>query len=152
MHMELVKDNPEKKRRVYKLSNCYRKEWDYYDEHWLNHFVSYIKDVKPDYLLRWGHTGTSMWIEVALIEGTPANTFAHTPEFVEQIVKFCKDNYKQTFPYAHGDWVLSNIIISDSIQLCDWDNIGIYPENEVWEKMRKDLKSAFGDKFDPASI
>jgi len=152
MHMVLVKTNIEKKRRVFKLSNCYRKEWDYYDQHWLSHFVDYINKANPNYLLRWGHTETSMWIEVSSIDGTPANMFDHTPEFVERIVNFCKENYRQTFPYAHGDWVLSNIIINDSIQLCDWDNIGIYPEHKVWKKMKKDLKSAFGDKFDSSSI
>jgi hypothetical protein len=36
--------------------------------------------------------------------------------------------------------------------MCDWDNLGKYPQEEVLEKMRSDLKSAFGDKFDPTSI
>jgi RIO-like serine/threonine protein kinase len=83
----------------------------------------------------------------------PANTFPHTKEFIDKIYNFCINNINTTSPYAHGDWVLSNILIDDDdIHIIDWDNVGIYSPTEILEKLHSDLKSAFGDKFDPPSI
>ena len=61
------------------------------------------------------------------------------------LYKFCLDNIEQTKPYVHGDWVLSNIIIDNhKMTMIDWDNIGIYPEQEYMDKLHRDLESAFG--------
>ena len=88
------------------------------------------------------------WISYNVIPGVPASTFEHTPEFVERIHKFCLENIKQTLPYAHGDWSLSNILIDgDNIRMCDWDNVGEYHPNEVLEKLEFDLRNAFGDLY-----
>ena len=38
------------------------------------------------------------------------------------------------------------------MHIIDWDNVGIYSPTEILEKLHSDLKSAFGDKFDPPSI
>ena len=90
-----------------------------------------------------------MWIEYHIVPGIPANTFEHTPEFVKRIYEFCIDSVKQTRPYVHYDWVLSNIMIDgDNIYLVDWDNVGLYKEKEIMDKMYSDLRSAFGEKFD----
>ena len=90
-----------------------------------------------------------MWIDTNKIEGELASTFEHTPDFVKRIENFCLNHYfTKTKPYAHGDWVLSNMIIrDDEISLIDWDNCGIYPEPQILHKMQLDLKSAFGDKI-----
>ena len=48
----------------------------------------------------------------------------------------------------HGDWTLSNMIINkDKITMVDWDNLGIYPIDQVYKKMTADLKSAFGELY-----
>ena len=52
-------------------------------------------------------------------------------------------------PYAHYDWVLSNILLDgDNTYLVDWDNVGIYSPQEIQTKMESDLRSAFGEKYD----
>jgi RIO-like serine/threonine protein kinase len=107
----------------------------------------------PGYVQSHGIEDSSMYICFNIIPGTPANTFEHTPEFIDKIYNFCVSNIKETEPYAHGDWVLSNIIIDgDNMYMVDWDNVGIYNPKEVLTKLKSDLKSAFGDKFDTASI
>lgn len=151
--MKLVKHTPDKHRSVYELEDCYRKVWHVKDREILEKHVSIMNDLMPGYVLNYGYTRDEMWLDVKKIEGTTANTFEHTPEFVERIYKFCLDNIEQTYPYAHYDWVLSNMIINNNnIQLIDWDNVGIYSKEEIMKKLHADLKSAFGDKFDPAGI
>lgn len=146
--MELIKENKEKGRAIYKTSNSYIKFWFSKDLKWIESHVNLLKKFAAhDYVLTFGSNNNSVWAEFKVIKGTVANTFPHTEEFIERIVNFCKNNYKETFPYAHGDWVLSNMIINnDEITLCDWDNLGIYNEQEVWKKMESDLVSAFGER------
>jgi hypothetical protein len=36
--------------------------------------------------------------------------------------------------------------------MIDWDNVGLYTQEEIMNKLYTDLKSAFGENFDPASI
>ena len=94
-----------------------------------------------------------MYIDYHIVPGTPANTFAHTPQFIKRIHDFCHETLEQTLPYAHYDWVLSNIMIDgDNTYLVDWDNVGIYSPEEINTKIEKDLKSAFGGSYDPTSI
>ena len=40
------------------------------------------------------------------------------------------------------------MIDGDNIYLVDWDNVGLYEEKEIMDKMYSDLRSAFGEKFD----
>lgn len=130
------------------MSDRYRKEWHYIDQKWLIDHVHLLEQVVPGYLVRYGCEDESMFIEMKILSGTPASVFEHTDEFIKKIYAFCIQNIHSTLPYVHGDWVLSNIIINDdNIQMCDWDNLGIYPLDEVQKKLVYDLESAFGKKF-----
>jgi RIO-like serine/threonine protein kinase len=108
-----------------------------------------MEEVRPGYIINHGVEGGRMFIDTKIIEGTVANTLPHTPEFVKSIYDFCLQNINETQPFAHGDWVLSNIIVQgDSYELIDWDNVGVYQPNVVFDKLESDLRSAFGEKFD----
>jgi|TARA_Y200000002_G_scaffold381666_1_gene396310 RIO-like serine/threonine protein kinase len=147
--MELIKENKEKLRRVYKGANFYRKQWDFTNQEWLDDHIDIMEEVRPGYIINHGVEGGRMFIDTKIIEGTVANTLPHTPEFVKSIYDFCLQNINETQPFAHGDWVLSNIIVQgDSYELIDWDNVGVYQPNVVFDKLESDLRSAFGEKFD----
>lgn len=150
----LIKQNTQKKRSVYKLdSGEYKKVWHFKDVPWLDKHVSLLNEYVPGYVKTHGWTEFEMYIVMNELPGIPANQFEHTDEFIKKIYNFCLNNIEQTKPYAHGDWVLSNIIVNgDNITMCDWDNFNLYPSNNVYKKMHNDLKSAFGDKFDTTSI
>jgi RIO-like serine/threonine protein kinase len=61
------------------------------------------------------------------------------------IYDYCLQQIETTKPYVHGDWVLSNMIITDrGIRMIDWDNLGIYDSVTVYTKLEKDMISAFG--------
>lgn len=146
--MVLIKENIQKRRQTWRFENFYRKVWNIYDPAWLFGHVEMLNKAVPGYVLNQGIDDRSMWIDYKIIEGRPASTFEHTDQFVQRIYDFCLQNIRDTLPYVHGDWVLSNIIINgDQISMCDWDNINIYPIDEVMKKLHKDLKSAFGDRF-----
>ncbi len=147
--MELVKENKEKGRAVYKLADRYRKVWYDIDTKALQEHLKILDTVMPGWVIDYGFEEDYMWIEYHIVPGIPANTFEHTPEFIKRIYEFCIDSVKQTRPYVHYDWVLSNIMIDgDNIYLVDWDNVGLYKEKEIMDKMYSDLRSAFGEKFD----
>ena len=151
--MDLIKKNIEKKREVYKLDDRYRKVWYDIDMDRLDEHVSILEDIIPGYVLDYGKTENSMYIDYHIVPGTPANTFAHTPQFIRRIHDFCHETLEQTLPYAHYDWVLSNIMIDgENTYLVDWDNVGIYSPEEIYKKIESDLKSAFGGSYDPTSI
>jgi RIO-like serine/threonine protein kinase len=142
--MELVRMNKEKGRSVFYNNDHYVKIWDNISPEWIIEHVQLLKDIVPGYVIDHGIN----WIAFKEISGVPASTFNHSVEFVQRIQQFCLDNIKQTYPYAHGDWTLSNMIIDNStITMIDWDNVGIYPEEEVYNKMNSDLKSAFGNLY-----
>ncbi|MEK9804740.1 MAG: RIO1 family regulatory kinase/ATPase [Euryarchaeota archaeon] len=151
--MDLIKTNKQKKRSVYKGNGYYRKLWHFVDIIWLDEHVKVLNNIVPNYVVDYGHDEESMWLDTKEIEGVPASTLEHTPEFIAKVYKFCLENIEQTLPYVHGDWVLSNIIVNgENMFMIDWDNCNVYPKHMVIEKMKKDLHSAFGDKFDPSSI
>lgn len=109
-----------------------------------------MEDLMPGYITNHGWTDDMMYLEVKELPGIPANSkqFKHTPEFVERIVNFCKTNIEQTKPYAHMDWVLSNILIDgDNMYMIDWDNVGMFSRRQIVNKLNRDLKSAFGRKL-----
>jgi len=147
--MELVKKNEEKKREIYKLDDRYRKVWYGVDVDELEEHVSILERVIPGYVIDYGTTTNSMFIDYHIVPGTPANKMPHTPEFFKRIYNFCNETLDQTLPYAHYDWVLSNIMLDgDNTYLVDWDNVGIYSPAEIQTKMESDLRSAFGEKYD----
>ena len=144
--MDLIKKNIEKGRSVYFDNGHYVKSWTSRTPAWIKEHVELLNKMVPDFIIDHGDN----WIRYCSIEGKLANTFEHTDEFIRKIYNFCLESIKQTHPYVHGDWVLSNIIVKDdgSFVLIDWDNLGIYPEDEYMSKLHRDLISAFGeDKF-----
>jgi|TARA_B100001013_G_scaffold338765_1_gene260038 RIO-like serine/threonine protein kinase len=152
--MNLIKENKEKHRAIFKLDDRYRKVWyvnpdlgpfaEAVDEH-----IEILEKFMPGYVLDHGYTTESIYIDYKILPGTPASKFPHTKEFAEKIYNFCIENINKTSPYAHGDWVLSNILIDgDNMQIIDWDNLAVHEIKDVLEKLKSDLKSAFGEKFD----
>jgi aminoglycoside phosphotransferase len=146
--MILVKDNKEKGRKVYELEDRFRKVWSTIDQEKLEQHVIIMNKILPGYVLNWGSGETDQFIDVKKIPGTTAEKLERTPEFVKKIHDFCLYNIKQTYPYAHFDWVLSNIMIDgDNMYMVDWDNVGIYTEKEIRIKLNSDLKNAFKEKY-----
>ena len=142
--MELIKDNKEKHRTTYFCGDRYRKVWANTTPEWISNHVQLLQEHMPGYVLDYG----TNWIEYSIIPGTPVNTIPHTDDFILRIHKFCLENIQQTKPYVHGDWVLSNMLIHNNvIRLCDWDTFGIYPDEEVKQKLHSDLLSAFGERY-----
>ena len=142
--MELIRENKTKHRATFFCGDRYRKEWYNVSPVWISYHVQLLNKVVPGYVLDFGNN----WIEYKIIPGVPANTFKHTPEFIDQIYKFCINNIKEISPYAHGDWSLSNIIIDgNTLAMCDWDNLGEYDSADVLQKLNSDLTNAFGAAF-----
>jgi len=150
--MDLIKENKQKKRAVFKDGETYKKVWYIKDVNWIETHVSLLKQFVPGYVKQYGWTEDTMWLTMNPIAGIPASKFEHTPEFIRKVYAFCLENIRETKPYAHGDWVLSNIIVNgDTMQMCDWDNFNIWPANDIKTKLHSDLRSAFGDKFNDAT-
>lgn len=147
--MKLIRANIEKQRAVFLLRNgLYRKYWYDRSPAWLNDHIVDLKKYVPNYVNTSGCDLESVWIDFNPLPGDLASTFEQTPEFINKIYKFCLKNIEDTYPYAHGDWSLSNMLIHDGIiRLCDWDNLGIYPAESVIKKLHEDLISSFGDSF-----
>lgn len=144
--MLLIRENKEKQRQTFLCKDRYRKVWYSSTPDWIRNHVQLLNQFVPGYVLDFGND----WIEFKIIIGKSAQTFEHTDEFIKLVYQFCLDNIKATAPYVHGDWTLSNIIISATGEmfLCDWDNVGQYPKEEVMTKLHNDLISAFGsDNF-----
>lgn len=143
--MKLIRDNLEKHRKIYYCENRYHKVWnDGRSLDWIKDHVQLLEKIVPGYVLDYG----DCWIEYAIIPGTPVSQLSHTPELIKKVYNFCLDNILETYPYVHGDWALSNMLIEDGIiRMCDWDNLGIYPMSEVIEKLHADLTSSFGKSF-----
>ena len=149
--MELVKENKQKQRRVYKDDNRYIKVWDDVKPQWISEHVRLLNKIVPKFVDDYGIN----YIAYTKIEGVPASNVEHTTDFIKKVYQFCLDEIERTKPYVHGDWVISNIIVKPDNSLCmiDWDNIGIYPTDEYMSKLHRDLHSSFGDRFyDAAGI
>ena len=143
-HMELIKENLEKKRAVYLNNNTYRKVWFDDRAEWIYRHVKILDRIVPGYVVGYG----SDYIDYSAVIGTLASTVKHTDAFIRQIYKFCLDNIKLTKPWIHGDWALSNIIIqpNGNMAMIDWDNVGTHREQEYMDKLHSDLSSAFGEE------
>jgi RIO-like serine/threonine protein kinase len=142
--MKLIRENKEKQRRTYFCEDRYKKVWDSTSPDWISEHVELLKKHVPGYVLDFG----TNWIDYTIIPGVPASTLSHSPEFINRVYQFCLDSIVETSPYVHGDWTLSNILVDgDTLRLCDWDNLGIYPMDEVKSKLISDLTSAFGTAF-----
>lgn len=142
--MEIIRENKEKQRTVYYCGDRYHKVWDNVMPVWINNHVQLLNQVVPGYVLSHGNN----WIDFAIIPGTPVSQLPHTEELVTKVYKFCLENIQQTYPYAHGDWALSNMLIDNNdIRMCDWDNLGLYTREDITKKLHEDLVSSFGDLF-----
>lgn len=142
--MVLVKENKEKYRSVFFDGEHYVKVWHTATPQWISDHVSILETLIPGYVIEHGEN----WIKFKTIQGVPASTLEHTDDFIKKVYEFCLEQIKNTLPYAHGDWVLSNIIVNqDTMFMVDWDNVGTYPEDEIYKKLHHDLKSAFGEKY-----
>ena len=151
--MKLIKENTEWGRKVFELEDRFRKEWTVIDRERLEEHIIILDEVMEGWVIDWGVDDEKMFIEYHKVPGTPASEFAHTPQFIKKIYDFFKFTINETSPYAHYDWVLSNIMIDgDKMYMVDWDNVGLYNEEQIMTKLHSDLTSAFGDKFDPASL
>lgn len=157
--MELVKTNNFKKRSVFYDGKFYYKVWHFNDISWLQNHVSLLKEYAPNLVVDYYSDKNSMTLVMNKIIGRPANTYAHTTEFIDFIYNACIKNINETGPYKHGDWVLSNMIVDkdNNVQFIDWDNINVFGHNGAIKKLHFDLESAFGENFkryldDTASI
>jgi RIO-like serine/threonine protein kinase len=147
--MDLIKENKFKKRAVFFDGQNYYKTWYFKDLLWLEHHVELLKIYAPEIYNDYSYTENTMTLKMNVIKGTLANTFKHDQDFFNKIYTACIENINTTAPYAHGDWVLSNIVITpdDKVKFIDWDNINAFPREGAIIKLHLDLESAFGDKF-----
>lgn len=147
--MELIKENKEKNRAVFKLNhNTIRKYWYDYSIIWVSNHIKILEKIVPDYIIGYGSDHYGAFADFKKLEGIPASNFPHSDKFIFDIYNYCLKNIKETHPYVHGDWVLSNIIINkNKFSMCDWDNISIRSKEETMYKLKKDLYSAFGNKI-----
>ena len=143
--MDILKQNKAKHRAVYKMSDCVRKIWYYVDTDWLENHVKTLNEIVPGYILSHGSDDGYMWIDIQRIAGISANQLPATLENIERVYRFCLEGISNTWPYVHGDWAPSNIIVDgDCMTMCDWDNVGQYPEDEVSEKLGLDMFECYG--------
>lgn len=149
--MILVKENIEKRRKVYKDEKRYIKIWEDIQPSWIASHVKLLRECCPKLVNDYGGN----WIAYNEIEGIAVSKLEHTDELIHRVYQYCLESIEKTKPYVHGDWVVSNIILKPDNTFCmiDWDNIGIYPESEYMNKLHRDLHSSFGDRFyDAAGI
>ena len=136
--MDLIKQNIEKKRAVYlKDSDTIRKFWYDKDSVWIQQHAEILNKVQPGYVKFVGEN----YIDFTRYLGQPASNLKHTPKFRDEVCKFCVNQINSTLPYAHGDWVLSNIIVDgDVMRMVDWDNVGIYDKVQVLHQTLLEIK------------
>lgn len=147
--MILIKENKSKKRSVFYDGNYYYKTWHFLDIKWLENHVKLLSVYAPEILDEYSCTNNSMTLKMKEIKGTLVSSIIHSQELFNAVYSACQTNIENTYPYAHGDWVLSNMIITDQkeIKFVDWDNLSLSSKENSLLKMHKDLKSAFESKF-----
>ena len=148
--MDLIKENKAMFRSVHFDGEFYYKSWNFSDADWLVAHVELLNTYTPEIVNSYSCSKDRMTLKMNVIEGKLASTFDHTQEFFDKIYSACIKDLERTRPYAHGDWVLSNMIITKDnvVKFIDWDNINLFPRKRAMMKMHLDLQSAFGDKFE----
>lgn len=142
--MKLIRANLEKQRNVYFDGTYFVKVWESKSPTWIKEHVDLLDKHVPGYVVDYGGN----WIAYTVVPGKLASEFPHTPDFVNLIYNYCLGQINRMKPWCHGDWSLTNILIDgDTIRMIDWDNLGQYPEEEVYAKLHSDLSSAFGELF-----
>lgn len=147
--MILIKENKTKKRAVFYDGKFYYKTWYFKDLEWFETHVRLLKTYSPEIFNDSWHTDNTMTIKMNEIKGCLASTMHHSKDFFDKIYTACIANIDKTTPYMHGDWVLSNMIITadNEVKFIDWDNINIFPKDKALSKLHSDLASAFGKNF-----
>lgn len=146
--MILLKEDKIKKKEVWKYSNYIQKIWYQRDVDWLLSHVKILNKINPGYILSYGSKENYIYLNSIILPGTSISVLPHNDNLIKKVYNFCFKNLEDTKPYVHGDWVVSNMIIHDDvINLCDWDNVGIYNRQEVINKIHDDLYSSFGERF-----
>ena len=146
--MILLKTNKKHSSEIYQAENFYLKKFYKWDSAHLQRHAKLLHIFNPGYLIDYGNSSDYMWTKVKKLEGIPAREFEQTDEFVCNIMQYCINHYKKTYPYAHMEWSLNHIFIRDNdIQICDWDHFGIYPPKEVWQVMHRMFDQMFGKKY-----
>lgn len=148
--MVLIKETKSKFREVWYDGEYYYKKWNFVDSRWLEAHIELLDRYAKGLIAGYTFEKDSMTIKMKPVEGKLASTFDHTQEFFDKIYTACIHDLNRTAPYAHGDWVLTNMIITptDEVVFIDWDNINLFPRKSAIMKMHLDLKSAFGDNFE----
>lgn len=147
--MLLIKSDIPRKREVWLLNDRYRKIWRYSRPDLLFRHVKLINLAFPGFIIDHGHDKQNMWVDYRIIEGIRADRILLDDEKILKIYNFCLENIRETAPFYHGDWNLSNIIVNDgNLTLIDWDTINTDTEDEMMIKMHFDLRSSIGPKFD----
>lgn len=148
--MLLIKETKSKFREVWYDGEYYYKTWKFVDKRWLEAHVKLLDICAEDLVADYTFQENSMTLKMNKIEGTLANTYKHTQEFFNMIYSACLKDLDRTSPYAHGDWVLSNMIITkdNEVKFIDWDNVNLFPRKGAIMKIHMDLKSAFDNNFE----
>lgn len=146
--MDLIKSNEYKRREVFNNNEHIIKYWYNRDQQWVRAHTTTIERVYPGYILDWGAESHYCWAKFKHLPGKTAHEFEHTDKFIKNLILYCLEQNKDIAPYSHGDWVLSNILYDGSdFYICDWDNIGLYDESFVLDKMYSDLYATLGERL-----
>lgn len=123
--MQLIKTNKRKKRSVYFDGEFYYKVWNYSKPEWIDQHVQLVDRFAPGLIVDYSYTDCKMKIVLNRIPGETAFSVRHSESWMKRIHEACVQNLTETYPYAHCDWVLSNVIITpdSQIRLIDWDNL-----------------------------
>ena len=142
--MNLVKENISKNRKTYLLDNGFYRKYLDKPNHWFVDHNQILDRLMPGYVHQIGEG----FIDLNPVTGTPCNLLEPTKENIKRIYEYCIQQIYNTLPYVHGDWAPSNIIETDKgFVMIDWDNVGIYPLTQAYDKLNQDMIEAYGDLF-----
>lgn len=134
-------------RTVHNYKTHYRKHWNYTDPEWFYPHLEIVNKLRPEFVINARLTKKAMWIDYKVIPGRKANDpdFVRDDQFISRIYDFVISNIKETYPYAHCDWALGNIIIDDTnIELVDWDNCCVQKDEQIIRFFDEAMVKNFG--------
>ena len=129
------------KNKVFKLKDRYRKEWPdlnisrYFAGNNLDQHIMLLDKFMPGYVLDYNLIKNGFFIDYKILPGIPLELCVNKV-IKEDVVNICIEHLKTTWPYAHYDWSINNILVDhDSVHLIDWDNIQDYSKDFTLETM-----------------
>tara|TARA_X000001036_G_scaffold204190_1_gene191880 strand:+ start:155 stop:733 length:579 start_codon:yes stop_codon:yes gene_type:complete len=134
-------------RTVHNYKTHYRKHWNYTDPEWFYPHIEMLNKLRPGFVINARLTKKGMWIDYKVIPGQKASDpdFVRDEQFISRIYDFVISNIKETYPYAHCDWALGNIIIDDTnIELIDWDCCRIQKHEHIIRIFDESMVKNFG--------